>query len=101
MLLYRFNSMTNTLTTEVDNTIKQIDELCEAGADIVRVSCPDKDSSTALKKIVKHVSVPIVADIHYHYKRAIEAAISGANCLRINPGNIGSKERVRENTQSC
>ena len=89
-------SMTNTLTTEVDNTIKQINDLCEAGVDIVRVSCPDKDSSTALKKIVKHVSVPVVADIHYHYKRAIEAAISGANCLRINPGNIGSKERVRE-----
>jgi len=89
-------SMTNTLTTDVDGTIKQIDELTEAGADIVRVSCPDKDSSLSLKKILKHINVPIVADIHFHYKRAIEAAISGAQCLRINPGNIGSKERVRE-----
>ena len=89
-------SMTNTLTTDVDATIKQINELTEAGADIVRVSCPDQDSSLALKKIVKHVDVPIVADIHFHYKRAIEAANSGANCLRINPGNIGSKERVQE-----
>ena len=89
-------SMTNTLTTDVEGTIKQINELTEAGADIVRVSCPDKDSSLSLKKILKHVKVPIVADIHFHYKRAIEAAISGAQCLRINPGNIGSKERVRE-----
>ena len=89
-------SMTNTLTTDVDATIKQINELTEAGADIVRVSCPDQDSSLALKKILKHVDVPIVADIHFHYKRAIEAANSGANCLRINPGNIGSKERVQE-----
>ena len=89
-------SMTNTLTTDVDKTIKQINELDEAGADIVRVSCPDKDSSLSLKKIVKHVKVPLVADIHYHYKRAIEAATSGASCLRINPGNIGSNERVKE-----
>ena len=89
-------SMTNTLTTDVDATIKQINELTEAGADIVRVSCPDQDSSLALKKILKHVDVPIVADIHFHYKRAIEAANSGANCLRINPGNIGSKEKVQE-----
>jgi len=89
-------SMTNTLTTDVNSTIKQINELTEAGADIVRVSCPDKDSSLALKKILKHVDVPIVADIHFHYKRAIEAANSGANCLRINPGNIGSKEKVQE-----
>jgi len=89
-------SMTNTLTTDVDGTIKQINELTEAGADIVRVSCPDQDSSLALKKILKHVDVPIVADIHFHYKRAIEAANSGANCLRINPGNIGSKEKVQE-----
>ena len=87
-------SMTNTLTTDVDATIRQINKLTEAGADIVRVSCPDKDSSLSLKKILKHVNVPIVADIHFHYKRAIEAAISGAQCLRINPGNIGSKERV-------
>ena len=89
-------SMTNTLTTDADATIKQINELAEAGADIVRVSCPDQDSSLALKKILKHIAVPIVADIHFHYKRAIEAANSGANCLRINPGNIGSKERVQE-----
>jgi len=89
-------SMTNTITTDVDATIKQINELTEAGADIVRVSCPDQNSSLALKKILKHVDVPIVADIHFHYKRAIEAANSGANCLRINPGNIGSKEKVRE-----
>jgi len=89
-------SMTNTLTTNVDETVKQINELVEAGADIVRVSCPDKDSSLSLKKIINRVNVPIVADIHFHYKRAIEAAISGANCLRINPGNIGSKEKVRE-----
>ena len=89
-------SMTNTLTTDVKATIKQINELTEAGVDIVRVSCPDKDSSLSLKKIVKEVKVPVVADIHFHYKRAIEAAISGAQCLRINPGNIGSKERVRE-----
>jgi (E)-4-hydroxy-3-methylbut-2-enyl-diphosphate synthase len=89
-------SMTNTLTTDIDKTIEQINELTEAGADIVRVSCPDKESSLCLKKIIKNVNVPIVADIHFHYKRAIEAAISGAHCLRINPGNIGSKEKVRE-----
>ena len=89
-------SMTNTLTTDVSATIKQINELEEAGADIVRVSCPDQDSSFALKKISQNVNVPLVADIHFHYKRAIEAANSGANCLRINPGNIGSKEKVKE-----
>jgi len=89
-------SMTNTLTTDIKKTIKQINDISEAGADIVRVSCPDKDSSLALKKIVKKVNVPIVADVHFHYKRAIEAAVSGASCLRINPGNIGPKERVKE-----
>ena len=89
-------SMTNTSTTNVSKTIKQINELTEAGADIVRVSCPDKESSLALKNIVKKIDVPIVADIHFHYKRAIEAAVSGANCLRINPGNIGSKEKIKE-----
>ena len=89
-------SMTNTLTTDVNKTIKQINELEDAGADIVRVSCPDKDSAFSLKKIVKSVNVPIVADIHYHYKRAIESAESGASCLRINPGNIGSIDRVKE-----
>ena len=89
-------SMTNTLTTNVSKTIKQINELTEAGADIVRVSCPDKESSLALKNIIKKIDVPIVADIHFHYKRAIEAAMSGAHCLRINPGNIGSKAKIRE-----
>ncbi len=89
-------SMTNTLTTNVKETIKQIQSLEEAGADIVRVSCPDKDSTKALKEIVKEVKAPIVADIHFHYKRAIEAAKMGASCLRINPGNIGSSERVLE-----
>ena len=79
-------SMTNTLTTDVKATINQINDIVEEGADIVRVSCPDKDSTAALKEIVNHVSVPIVADIHFHYKRAVEAAESGAKCLRINPG---------------
>ena len=89
-------SMTNTLTTDVKATVKQINELQEVGADIVRVSCPDEDSTKKLKEITKEISVPIVADIHFHYKRAIEAAKNGANCLRINPGNIGSSERVIE-----
>ena len=87
-------SMTNTLTTNVEATVKQIKSLEEAGADLVRVSCPDKESTKSLKKIISQVSVPIIADIHFHYKRAIEAAKNGAACLRINPGNIGSKERV-------
>ncbi len=89
-------SMTNTLTTNIKDTINQINSLEEAGADIVRVSCPDEESTKALKEIIKEVRVPIVADIHFHYKRAIEAAEMGASCLRINPGNIGSKERVLE-----
>ena len=89
-------SMTNTLTTDIKSTIKQINEITAEGADIVRVSCPDKDSTSALKEIVKHVSVPIVADIHFHYKRAIEAAENGAKCLRINPGNIGDKKKIKE-----
>ena len=89
-------SMTNTLTTNIKETVKQINELDNAGADIVRVSCPDEESSSSLKKIIKQVNVPIVADIHFHYKRAIEAAKSGAHCLRINPGNIGSVNRVHE-----
>ena len=89
-------SMTNTLTTDVKNTITQIKQLEEAGADIVRVSCPDENSTKSLKEIIKNVEAPIVADIHFHYKRAIEAAKMGASCLRINPGNIGSKERVLE-----
>tara|TARA_B100001559_G_scaffold259147_1_gene223720 strand:- start:768 stop:1868 length:1101 start_codon:yes stop_codon:yes gene_type:complete len=89
-------SMTNTLTTDVKSTINQINNISAEGADIVRVSCPDQDSTTALKEIIKHVSVPIVADIHFHYKRAIEAAENGAKCLRINPGNIGDKKKVQE-----
>ena len=87
-------SMTNTITSDVKSTVKQILSLEEAGADIVRVSCPDESSTKALKHIVKEVKVPIVADIHFHYRRAIEAAEMGASCLRINPGNIGSKDRV-------
>ena len=89
-------SMTNTLTTDIAATIKQINSLQDAGADIVRVSCPDEDSTSSLKQIIKETNVPIVADIHFHYKRALEAAVSGASCLRINPGNIGSIERVKE-----
>ena len=89
-------SMTNTITSDVKSTVKQILLLEEAGADIVRVSCPDESSTKALKHIIKEVKVPIVADIHFHYKRAIEAAEMGASCLRINPGNIGSKDRVLE-----
>jgi len=89
-------SMTNTLTTDVKQTINQIHALEEAGADIVRVSCPDQASTQALKKIVKEVKAPVVADIHFHYKRAIEAAEMGAGCVRINPGNIGNRERIIE-----
>ena len=89
-------SMTNTLTTDIQATIKQINDIHEEGADLVRVSCPDEESSLALKEITKHVSVPIIADIHFHYKRAIEAAEMGASCLRINPGNIGTNDRVLE-----
>jgi len=89
-------SMTNTLTTDIAATVSQVKELEEAGADIVRISCPDEASSTALKEIVHQVDVPIVADIHFHYKRAIEAAESAASCLRINPGNIGDSARVRD-----
>ena len=89
-------SMTNTLTKDVKETVKQIEQIEEAGADIVRVSCPDEDSTTALKEIIKNTSIPIVADIHFHYKRAIEAAESGAACLRINPGNIGEKKKIKE-----
>ena len=89
-------SMTNTLTTDAKATIAQVKRLEDAGADIVRVSCPDKESTAALKSIVRATRVPIVADIHFHYKRAIEAAEAGAACLRINPGNIGGQERVKE-----
>ena len=89
-------SMTNTLTKDISATIKQINEIADAGADLVRVSCPDEDSTAALKKIVLSVDVPIIADIHFHFKRAIEAAENGANCLRINPGNIGDKNKIKE-----
>ena len=89
-------SMTNTLTTNVKATINQINEIAEEGADIARVSCPDKESTLALKEIAKHVSIPLVADIHFHYKRAIEAAENGAKCLRINPGNIGDESKILE-----
>ena len=89
-------TMTNTLTTDVAGTVAQVQACAEAGADIVRVSVPDEASSRALREIVRESPVPIVADIHFHYRRGIEAAEAGAACLRINPGNIGSPERVRE-----
>ncbi len=89
-------SMTNTLTKNAKDTLKQINSISEAGGDIVRVSCPDEESTTALKEIAKHSPIPIVADIHFHYKRAIEAADNGADCLRINPGNIGEKEKIAQ-----
>src|SRR5438270_4945256 len=89
-------SMTNTVTSDVAATVAQVRALEEAGADIVRVSCPDQESALALKEITRQVTVPIVADIHFHYKRAIEAAENGAACLRINPGNIGSASRVKD-----
>ena len=89
-------SMTNTPTVDVEATVAQIKRMEDAGADIVRVSCPDEESTAALKHIVSRVNVPVVADIHFHYMRAIEAAKAGAACLRINPGNIGSQDKVRE-----
>jgi len=99
--LISVQTMTNTVTADVRGTIDQIRRMEEAGADIVRVSCPDEDATKALKHIVKAATVPIVADIHFHYKRAIEAAEAGAACLRINPGNIGSAQRVREVVQAA
>ena len=92
----RVQSMTNTLTTDIKATIKQINDIQNEGADLVRVSCPDESSSKALKEITKHVDIPIIADIHFHYKRAIEAAESGASCLRINPGNIGDEKKIKD-----
>ncbi len=89
-------SMTNTLTTDIKATIEQINAIHKEGADLVRVSCPDEESSKALKEITKNVQIPVIADIHFHYKRAIEAAENGAKCLRINPGNIGDKIKVHE-----
>jgi len=94
-------SMTNTLTSDAGATIDQIRQLEEAGADIVRVSCPDEDSTAAFATIAKAAKVPLVADIHFHYRRGIEAAKAGAACLRINPGNIGSPDRVREVIQAA
>ena len=94
-------TMTNTLTTDIKSTIRQVVAASEAGADLVRVSVPDIESSKALKEIVKESPVPIVADIHFHYKRGIEAAEAGAACLRINPGNIGSEKRVKEVIQAA
>ena len=89
-------SMTNTLTTDIKLTLKQIEAVTEEGADLVRVSIPDEDSAKSLKEISKHSPIPIVADIHYHYKRALEAAENGAKCLRINPGNIGDKKKIKD-----
>ncbi|MEK9594870.1 MAG: flavodoxin-dependent (E)-4-hydroxy-3-methylbut-2-enyl-diphosphate synthase [Rhodospirillaceae bacterium] len=94
-------TMTNTLTSDVGATLDQIHAACDAGVDIVRVSCPDADSTAALKTIVRESPVPVVADIHFHYKRALEAAAAGAACLRINPGNIGDAKRVREVVQAA
>ena len=89
-------SMTNTPTKNAKETINQINQIANEGADLVRVSCPDKDSTTALKEIAKHSSIPIIADIHFHYLRALESAENGAKCLRINPGNIGDKKKIKE-----
>jgi len=94
-------SMTNTLTADAEATIAQVRQLEDAGADIVRISCPDEESTAALPAIIRATKVPIVADIHFHYKRGIEAAKAGAACLRINPGNIGSADRVREVIQAA
>ncbi len=94
-------SMTNTLTADAKATIEQIRQLEEAGADIVRVSCPDEDSTAAFREIARAAKVPLVADIHFHYKRGIEAAEAGAACLRINPGNIGNAQRVRDVIQAA
>ena len=94
-------SMTNTLTSDTSSTIDQIKELVNEGADLVRVSCPDEESTKSLKEICKHSDVPIIADIHFHYKRALEAADNGAKCLRINPGNIGDESKLKEIIKSA
>jgi (E)-4-hydroxy-3-methylbut-2-enyl-diphosphate synthase len=94
-------SMTNTVTADAKATIEQVRQLEEAGCDIVRVSCPDEDSTAAFREIARAAKVPLVADIHFHYKRGIEAAEAGAACLRINPGNIGNASRVREVIQAA
>ncbi len=94
-------TMTNTLTSDARATINQIRAIEEAGADIVRVSCPDEESTAAMKAITRAAKIPVVADIHFHYKRAIEAAQNGAACLRINPGNIGNAQRVKDVVQAA
>src|SRR6201996_8273363 len=94
-------TMTNTVTGDARATIDQIRQIEEAGADIVRVSCPDEDATKAMKAITRAAAIPVVADIHFHYKRAIEAAVNGAACLRINPGNIGSAQRVKDVVQAA
>ncbi len=94
-------SMTNTLTTDTRSTINQIEALVNEGADLVRVSCPDEESTKSLKEICKYSQVPIIADIHFHYKRALEAADNGAKCLRINPGNIGDDSKLKEIIKSA
>ena len=94
-------TMTNTLTTDINSTLDQIEKCVEAGADIIRVSCPDKNSTSALKQLVRLSPIPIVADIHFHYLRAIEAADAGAACLRINPGNIGQADKIKEDISAA
>ena len=89
-------TMTNTITHDVESTLQQIHDVEKEGCDIVRVSIPDEASSKALKSIIPNINIPLIADIHFHYKRALEAADNGAHCLRINPGNIGSKEKIKE-----
>jgi (E)-4-hydroxy-3-methylbut-2-enyl-diphosphate synthase len=93
--------MTNTITGDAAATLEQIRQLEEAGADIVRVSCPDEDATAAFKTIAREARLPLIADIHFHYKRGIEAAKAGAACLRINPGNIGSSDRIRDVIQAA
>ena len=94
-------SMTKTDTTDVDGTIKQIEQMVEAGCEIVRVAVPDDDAAAALKEIRKRTNVPLVADIHFHYKLALKALEAGIDKLRINPGNIGNINRVREVVRAC
>mgnify|MGYP001806344992 CR=1 FL=1 len=99
--LISIQSMTNTLTSDIAGTLEQISECHKLGVDIMRVSVPDKDSSIALKEIVRNSPIPIIADIHFHYKRGIEAVESGVSCIRINPGNIGTKENLAEIVKVC
>ncbi len=94
-------SMTNTLTTDVNATIEQIQRCYELGAEVMRVSVPDRESTMALTEIIKKSPVPIIADVHFHYKRALEAVEAGASCIRINPGNIGTKDRLKEVVKAC